>query len=139
MQIGIGQSAHMSSAEGSLISSIENPGVHEVARRYVEQLVAGSELDAISLAIWSGDDDHGRLPASLLWNVLIEIIHQCPDDDRLLWQIGDGPIDNNCIDSEIKRRLFLARDSDPKVLALFQAMRRMLPTMWDVHDGGWFD
>jgi hypothetical protein len=124
----------------SVVATVEAMGVDAAARRYVSYMSGADEPGDLTAAIWSGDDEDGnKLPTEWLWNLSLAVIHHCPDDDEMLWRLGDGPIDNNCVDPEIGRRLFEVRDTDPKVMLLFLAMRRMLPSKWGVSDGPWFD
>ena len=123
----------------SVRATIEEIGVQAAAQRYVQHMENRYEWDDLIDAFWSGDDETGqKLPSDLLWRMLLAAIHECPDDDEMLWRLGDGPIDNNSVDPEIREALFQARDRDPKVMRLFEAMRRQLPTKSGITEGSWF-
>lgn len=122
-----------------IIALIDSIGVDAAAQRYVVHMsgVHDANLDLMD-AFWSGDGASRLLPLELRWNLLLAAIHQCPDDDELLWRLGDGPVDNNAVDPEIRRRVFAARATDAKVQRLFEAMRRQLPIKDRITDGAWY-
>jgi hypothetical protein len=136
------------------VEVIQSLGVDEVGRRYVALLVA--DLDAIRRgereqrrseaehlihdAVWIGEDESGQpLPVDWRWELVLSALAACPDDDGLLWCLGDGPFDHLRGDGhDIDDRMRLERSSNPKLQRLFEAMRRTLPAE-GVTSGAWFD
>ena len=133
----------------------EQLGADEVGRRYIARLAStvfsasvrnevgegsGDQLDeAVYQAVWLGEESDGRpLPVELRWDVTMATLRACPDDDGLLWCLGDGPFDHMLNVPELRRRLSTGRGADLYVDRLVGAMQRTLPGE-GVTDGWWFD
>jgi hypothetical protein len=116
-------------------------GLPEVGRRYLRALSAPSDGPDhwIVDAVWFGHDldENGSadLPLGLRWDLAMAALDVCPDDD--LWLLGDGPFDQLAAEPGMIERLRAERAVRPKLLRLFEAMRRELPSE-GVNDGWWF-
>jgi hypothetical protein len=140
------------------VDVIESLGVGQIGRWWVTRLVAHLEAhgrgerprpddemdEVIRAALWEGDDEAGNpLPVDLRWQLVLAALAACPEDDRLLWCLGDGPFDNLGpeVDSngqQISERRKAERASNPKLRRLYEAMRRTLPAE-GVTSGPWFE
>jgi hypothetical protein len=136
------------------VEVIQSLGVDGVGRRYIALLVADLEAirrgeraprrdeteDLIHDAVWIGEDELGQLlPITWRWELVLSALAACPDDDRLLWCLGDGPFDHLRGDGDdIDDRIRLERSSNPKLQRLSEAMRRTLPAD-GVTSGPWFE
>jgi hypothetical protein len=137
---------------------IESLGADEVGRRYVawlvdhlaahrrgERPVPDDELaEVIRAALWEGEDEEGQpLPVDLRWQLALAALSACPDDDVVLWCLGDGPFDimGFEVDGEGQRiydRMRAERSSNAQLGRLSEAMRRALLDE-GVTSGPWFE
>ncbi|MGB8862318.1 MAG: hypothetical protein WCC60_23890 [Ilumatobacteraceae bacterium] len=128
----------------SVAARVDAIGADEVGRRYLHALAAPSDDpdNWIVDAVWFGNDlrENGRaeLPLGLRWDLAMATLEACPDNDGDLWLLGDGPFDQLAAEPGMIKRFHAERETRPKLLRLFEAMRRELPSE-GVTDGWWFD
>jgi hypothetical protein len=119
---------------------IEQLGLAEVGRLYIE--IPHTELDDdLMLAVWHGeDDDCSDLPLDLWWSLILAALDACDiGDDGKLWQLGDGPLDQiRDRDPSIETRTLEERSRNAKLARVFDVMREWLPRE-GVTSGFWFE
>lgn len=107
------------------------------ARRYISVLEIFSEEEILdgalrnlidpSESLWASMAlTYGQMDEDSRWVIVMRLIQKAPDDDDMLWRIGDGPVSALEMVSEFVGRLAVEERSNPR-LAHIRELVRTIP------------